>query len=149
MSVPLSTRQAYSEVDEFLSLLGEEQINKVPKQLRELFKEEKDHNYRKGIDIYKPIKDQELMEETLAIIALLNLEFWCEDENEKERLRKVYVQNEKAYEEVFQISFNADKVFNKKVQENVIENKEINEVIPYKESFIKKIMNLLKIFSKK
>ena len=136
MIIADNIRKAYSEVDEFLSLLNEEQINKVPKQLRELFKEEKDHNYRKGIDIDKPIKDQSLMEETLAIIALLNLEFWCEDENEKERLRKIYAKNEKTYEEVFQISFDADKIFNKKVQEKVIENKEINEVIPYKESFI-------------
>ena len=141
MSVSLTTRQAYSEVDEFLSLLGEEQINKVPKQLRELFREEKDHNYTKNINPNTPIKDQNLMEETLAIIALLNLEYWCEDEQEKERLRKIYSNNEKAYNEVFQIAFDPNKIFNKQSETADSYSKEETNVIPYKESFIKKIIN--------
>jgi len=141
MSVSLTTRQAYSEVDEFLSLLGEEQINKVPKQLRELFREEKDHNYTKNINPNTPIKDQNLMEETLAIIALLNLEYWCEDEQEKARLRKIYSNNEKAYNEVFQIAFDPNKIFNKQSETADSYSKEETNVIPYKESFIKKIIN--------
>lgn len=141
MSVSLTTRQAYSEVVEFLSLLGEEQINKIPKQLRELFKEEKDHNYTKNINPNIPIKDQNLMEETLAIIAMLNLEYWCEDEQEKERLREIYSNNEKAYEEVFQIAFDPDKIFNKPSEVSDSYSQEATGVIPYKESFIKKIIN--------
>ena len=42
MSVSIKTRQAYSEIDEFLGLLTEEQRNEIPKKLREFFKEEKD-----------------------------------------------------------------------------------------------------------
>ena len=141
MAMSLSTRQAYSEVTEFLSLLDEEQINKVPKQLRELFEEEKDHSYKKAIDPNKPIKEQNLMEETLAIIALLNLEYWCEDEQEKEKLRKIYSNNEKTYEEVFQIAFDPDKIFNKSPEISDSYNQETSSVIPYKESFVKKIIN--------
>ena len=37
MNVSRKTRQAYSEIDEFLGLLNEEQRNKIPKKLRELF----------------------------------------------------------------------------------------------------------------
>jgi len=144
MSISINTRRAYSEVDEFINLLTSEQINKLPKQLKELFNEEKDHNYMKGINPSIPIKDQALMEETLAIIALLNMEFWCEDENEKERLRKVYANNEKTYEEVFQISFDADKIFNKTVEMNTSERYEVKDVIPYKESFIKRIISKIK-----
>lgn len=144
MAVSLSTRQAYSEVEQFLSLLEEEQINKIPKQLRELFKEEKDYNYKKIIDPNQPIKDQNLKGETLAIIALLNLEYWCEDEQEKERLRKVYSNNEKAYEEVFQIAFDPDKVFNKSTERSDSYSQEKSSVIPYKESFVRKIINKIK-----
>ena len=36
MSISISTRQAYSEVDEFLELLSDEQINKIPQKLREV-----------------------------------------------------------------------------------------------------------------
>ena len=89
MGVSINTRQAYSEVDEFLGLISNEHRNKIPKKLREFFREEKDTNYIKGINPNVPIKNQKLKEETLGIIALLNLQYWCEDENEKKRLKEV------------------------------------------------------------
>ena len=79
MGVSINTRQAYSEVDEFLELISKENRNKIPKKLREFLREEKDINYIKGINLNVPIKNQELKEETLGIIALLNLQYWCED----------------------------------------------------------------------
>lgn len=89
MSVSINTRQAYSEVDEFLNLLSDEQINKIPQKLRDFFKEEKDQNYKKEISLKSPIKNQNLKEETLGIIALLNLQYWCENENlDKDKLIK-------------------------------------------------------------
>ena len=69
MGISINTRQAYSEVDEFLELISDENRNKIPKKLREFFKEEKDINYIKGINPNISIKNQELKEETLAIIA--------------------------------------------------------------------------------
>lgn len=71
MGVSIDTRQAYSEIDEFLSLLTEEQIKKIPLKLREFFKEEKDKEYKKQIDSEIPIKDQNLKGETLAIYKLV------------------------------------------------------------------------------
>ena len=47
MGVSINTRQAYSEVDEFLGLISNEHRNKIPKKLREFFREEKDTNYIK------------------------------------------------------------------------------------------------------
>lgn len=96
MGVSKHTREAYSEIDEFLSLLTEEQIKKIPLKLREFFEEEKDKEYNKKIDSEIPIKDQNLKSETLAIIAMLNLQYWCEDEQEKERLKK-YMHKMKKY----------------------------------------------------
>lgn len=100
MSIMTKTRQAYSEIDEFLGLLSEEQRNEIPKKLRDFFKEEKDQEYFKNIDKDIPIKDQNLKEETLAIIALLNLQYWCKDEEEKKRLQEIYAQNEKEYQDM-------------------------------------------------
>ena len=114
MGVSVRTRQAYSEIDEFLGLLSDEQRNKIPQKLREFFREEKDENYIKGISPTEPIKNQKLKEETLGIIALLNLQYWCEDENEKQRLKEVYAKNEKIYQEMLQVSFNPDDIFKKK-----------------------------------
>ena len=99
MSISISTKQAYSEIDEFLSLLTEEERNKIPERLRDFFKENKDKYYQKNINPNLPIKDQNLLEETLTLIAFLNLKYWCEDEKEKERLTAIYLENDKKYHE--------------------------------------------------
>ena len=62
----------------------------------DFFNQEKDEEYIKRINPDIPIKDQALNEETLAIIAWLNLEYWCQDENEKKRLREIYERNEQS-----------------------------------------------------
>lgn len=139
MGVSINTRQAYSEVDEFLELISNEHRNKIPKKLREFLKEEKDINYIKGINPNVPIKNQELKEETLGIIALLNLQYWCEDENEKRRLKEVYAKNEKIYQEQLQVQFNPNEIFKKK--ETI---KESVSIVEYKESIIKKLISKIK-----
>lgn len=95
MSISIKTRQAYAEIDIFLELLNEEQKNQVPQKLREFFKREKAQEYKKIIYPDIPIKDQNFSKETLGLIALLNLEYWCKDEQEKQRLEKIYEKNEK------------------------------------------------------
>ena len=154
MGVPISIRQAYSEIDEFLSLLQEEQIKKIPLKLREFFKKEKDKEYKKQIDSEIPIKDQNLRSETLAIIAMLNLQYWCEDEQEKERLKKVYEQNEKTYQEASQIMFNPDNIF--KNCQNVSNDfndtdAESTAIIELKEkNFLQKVLNKINnLFNRK
>ena len=143
MVVSINTRKAYSEIDEFLGLLSEEQRNKIPKKLREFFKEEKDQEYKKGINPNIAIKNQDLKEETLGIIALLNLQYWCEDENEKQRLKEVYAKNEKVYQEMLQVAFNPDDVFKKRTSnaEKELEQAENTQIVEYKEPIIKRIFN--------
>lgn len=141
MGVSLNTRQAYSEIDEFLGLLSIEQRNKIPQKLREFFKEEKDTNYKKGINPELPIKNQNLKEETLGIIALLNLQYWCEDENEKQRLKEIYVKNEEKYQQIQRIKYNPDKIFKQRESDIKKEQVEETQMIERKESMIKKILN--------
>lgn len=144
MSIMIKTRQAYSEIDEFLGLLNEEQRNEIPKKLRDFFKEEKDQEYFKNIDKDIPIKDQNLKEETLAIIALLNLQYWCKDEEEKKRLQEIYAQNEKEYQDILYEKYNPNDIFKKK-EETTIENnnkiKEKMQMVEYKDPVFKRIIN--------
>jgi len=147
MGVAITTRQAYSEVNEFLSLLSENLRNEIPKKLREFFKEEKDDNYVKNIDKNIPIKEQNLKEETLAIIAMLNLQYWCKDEEEKERLQRIYNENEKKYQEQIREQYNPDNLFNNKKPAVIQETETINEnvaMVEYKESVFKRFWNKIK-----
>lgn len=148
MSISTKTRQAYSEIDEFIGLLTIEEQNEIPKRLREFFKEQKDSEYVKNINPNIPIKEQNLLEETLALIAMLNLQYWCKDENEKERLKSVYAQNERKYQEELREKYNPDNLFKNK--QRVVEEKiEETAMIEYKEDSLftkikKFIINLFK-----
>ncbi|MCR5146293.1 MAG: hypothetical protein K6B70_02970, partial [Clostridia bacterium] len=140
MEVDIQTRQVYSEIDEFLSLLDEKTRNEIPTKLRELFKREKDENYKKGINTNIPIKEQNLKKETLALIALLNLQYWCKDETEKERLKQVYASNENRYQEELREKYNPDNIFksnNRSTQNDIGEQSK--DLVEYKESKLRKI----------
>ena len=142
MSISIETRQAYSEIDEFLGLLSEEQKNEIPKKLREFFREEKDKDYFKNIDKDIPIKDQNLKEETLAIIALLNLQYWYKDK-EKKRLQEIYAQNEKKYQDMLYEKYNPNDIFKeeKSIVQTNNKTKESMQMIEYKEPLFKKIID--------
>ena len=141
MEISKNIRQTYSEIDEFLKLLTYEQRNKIPQKLRDFFSEEKDSNYIKGIDPKHPIKNQNLKEETLGIIALLNLQYWCEDENEKQKLKEIYSKNEEVYQELLREKFNPDNIFKKKTSSTNIEASKNMQMVVKKESTIKRFFH--------
>lgn len=148
MSIPASTRQAYSEIDTFIELLDEYSKNKIPQKLRKFFKMEKDKEYIKNINPNIPIKEQNLKKETLALIAMINLQYWCEDENEKQRLKAIYAENEIKYQDELREKYNPDKLFKNK-QKEVKEKIEEIAMIEYKEDSLftkikEFILNILK-----
>ena len=106
-----------------------------------------DKNYIPTIDTKIPIKEQRLKRKTIAIIAGLNLQYWCKDEERKKELLEVYSNNEKKYQEELREKYNPDNIFKKRTQENTIEEKNIeNEfaLVEYKESIFKKLINKIK-----
>lgn len=111
MAISINTRNAYAEVDNFIECLDLYHKNKVPDDIREYFKREKSKNYNKMIDINQPIKNQNLMDETLAIIAMLNLKYWCDDEEEKKRLINIYLENERKIHDELKEKYDIERVF--------------------------------------
>lgn len=142
-------KEAYSEIDEFLKLLDEEDRNKVPEYLRMFFKDNKDPEYVKEIKKDIPIKQQNLKEETLALIALLNLKYWCDNEEERQRLIKIYSENEEKYNEILEKDKISDVIF-KTNKEQEINNKKLEnlqnvEISKYrKKSFFEKLIEKIK-----
>ena len=145
----MNTRQAYTEIDNLIELLDEYNRNKIPKKLREFFNKEKDNNYKKIINPNIPIQDQGLKEETLALIAMLNLQYWCEDEEEKKRLKNIYSENERKYQDDLRAKYNPDDLFKRKNNENVSSNQQTS-MIEYKKDtiFVKIKKFILKLVKK-
>ncbi len=142
-----STMEAYAEVDTILNFMDKEYISEIPEKLRNMFREKKAKDYIKNIVPSKPLEEQELKDETLSILAVLNYNYWCKDESEKEKILKLYADNEKKYQEILQQKFNQDEIFKKNKEENKTKDA-VNQVqmIEYKESFIKRLINKIKSF---
>ena len=148
MELSINTRQAYSEVDVFLGLVTEEEKNQIPKKLRNFFREERDINYHKNIDPSILIKEQNLKEETLSIIALLMLQYWYKDEDKKQRLLEILDENERKYQEELREKYNPDDLFNKdnKIKKDSVANQNTS-IIEYKdENSFKKLLNKIMKF---
>ena len=111
----IETRQAYSEVNKFLELIGEKMTNKIPLKLRNFFKHEMDQNYIPTINTNIPIKEQNLKRKTIAIIAGLNLQYWCK-EDRKQELLEIYFNNEKKYQEELREKYNPDDIFKRSIK---------------------------------
>ncbi len=155
------TKQAYAEIDAFIEILPDDIKRKIPKNMKEFFKNQKDKNYKKEIDINIPIEDQNLKEETLALIALLYIKYICEDEEEKRNLKNIYAENERKYREEIRDKYSVEKAMQKRNEvrnnfnnkENTIknQNKSTKEksLTEYKESILKKIINKIKSLFKR
>ena len=84
---------------------------------------------------------------------MLNLNYWCEDEKEKQDLIAIYAENDRKKEELRE-KYNLDNLFKKKETEQKIEEPQKNTaentvLVEYKEEkffkkLIKKIMNFFK-----
>ena len=144
-----STMNVYAEVDAVLDNMQEEYVNEIPVKLRKLFKEKKSDTYVKEISLDLPLDEQGLKDETLAVLAVLNYNYWCKDEDRKRELIELYNRNEKEYQEKLSEKFSADDMFKKRVddtieEENIVYNSQ--NLVEYKESFFSRFMSKIKSF---
>lgn len=132
---------AYAEIDEILNLLEDNYRERVPKKVRDFFKEEKMKDYHPEIDIEKPLIEQNLKRETMVLLAILNLNYWCENEKEKQRFLNELDKNEEEKKELEE-KYNPDNLFKKKQDESTENNLQI---IEYKKpNFIQILLTKIK-----
>lgn len=138
----IKTKEIYSEVYQVLNLLGNEYIDKLPKSLFNMLEEKRDINYEPKYTEDIPLNKQNIKNETLSIIALLHLNYWCENVNEKNELNQMLKNNEDRYQDELRKKYDSDNIFKKRVQENIIK-KEV-ALVEYKEPIFRKLINKIK-----
>ena len=140
--------KAYSEVYSFLNALGEEYINKIPKSVYSIIRDNRDKSYNPTYSKDQNVEKNLFSKEALALIAALNLQYFCTDEIQKKELKSIYLKNDEIEKE----KYNPDNIFknNQIKKEEPIEEKHL-ELVEYKEyNFIQKIINKIKeIFKRK
>ena len=145
----------YAEVCEILSFMEPKYVDKIPKKLLNLFYEESEKDYKISINPNIPLTNQNLQRKTLALLAMLNLHYWCESETEKQELLRLYENNDKKREEELdklREKYDPDDLF-KKEEQVIVENEvkqENTQLIEYEEKNIfKKIINKIMKFFKR
>jgi len=134
---------AYAEVDAILDMLETEAVEKIPVKVREFFKNEKDKNYIPKIsEDFSEIENMELMRETICLLTILDINYWCETEEEKQFVLNKLKENDRIKEEELREKYNPDNIF-----KNKNNTQEIVAMVEYKEpNFIKRILNKILSF---
>ena len=132
-------KKAFSEVDMILDLIDSEMKNKVSANLIKFIKEEKDNNYKPNINPELPLEEQNILPETIDILALLKLNYWCNEEEKKELL-KVLNKNEQQFQKEAKEKYDIDKLFKTNKTKEIINLPEKGE----SENFIKKLIKFIK-----
>ncbi|MBR2240295.1 MAG: hypothetical protein IJ890_02780 [Clostridia bacterium] len=137
--------KAYKEVVEILKYVPKESINKIPQTMLDTFNSKMDNTYKFSIDINKSFEEQELLEETKAILANIFRDYWATP-YQKERIQARERYDWQKIEEEKKNNYNYD-IFKK---DNKIDNKENESVennLPIevkKEHFYNKIIIFFK-----
>ena len=146
--------KAYTEVLEIIKYLPKEEREKIPAEKIKFYEQNCDKEYEFKFDISKPIDEQKTLRETNAIIIILFRDYFATPE-QKEKLEKILIQNEKKHQEELREKYNPDNIFkkseNSKKEAETIETMALVEVKKdnvIKEIF-KKIINFIKGFNKK
>ena len=151
-------RRTLCDIDIILNALPEEDRNKVPMKLRNIISENKLEDYESNIRIDVPLENQEVHPDTQTFLAMLYLNYWCKNEEEKRNLSNLLTENEKKYQKEFNEKYEVFKenditkentqVTDEDVSEESVSKREIeaqeSQMIVYKENIIKRILN--KIF---
>lgn len=145
----IKIQEIYSEVYSVLNMLGESYIKKIPNSLYKMIKDSKSMSYNPQYLANISLDKQQIKKESLSMIALLHLNYWCESDKEKEKLNKIFRDNEEKYQTELREKYNPDNIFqNRNQSKNTHENsnEEIVTMVEYKENIFSKIIKKIKNF---
>ena len=103
--------QACTEILVLLNNMEPEYFKKVPRDTIEFFKNNSDKNYSFIYDVNVPFAEQKVSERTLALLAILNIKYWCESAEEKQQLIAMYNENERKKQDELRKKYNPDNLF--------------------------------------
>ncbi len=137
-------KKAYKEVVEILKFVSKENVDKIPKEMLDMFEEEQDKEYKFKVDTTKSFEEQLLLEETKAIFSNIFRDYWANDYQRKVIIEKENMDRIKWEEEKYDpkdLFKNNQKNFNK---QNNNDKVDVNLTVIKKENSFKKLID--KIF---
>lgn len=148
--------KAYKEIVEILKYVPEESVNKIPKEMRDMFEAEQLKTYNFQIDTEKTFEEQELLEETKAILANIFRDYWATD-YQKARIIEKENQDREEWERQKREKYNPNDIFKNRntttkdndigqdIQEKL--NEEYNKNLPMevqKQNIFQRLLSFIK-----
>ena len=136
---------AYTEVYEILNCLNEEEYSKIPKELVEVFEENRNFDYEYKINDEQDLSKQPMLKETKAILLNIFKDYLATPE-QNQKIKK-WLQIDNAYLEKQKKEKNSSNIFKNKTIEERSNKEELNVLLPTKikkKSIFQKIINRLK-----
>lgn len=147
--------KAYKEIMEILKYVPEESVRKIPQEMRDMFEAEQSKTYNFRIDTGKPFEEQELLEETKAILANIFRDYWATDYQKSKIIEKENRDREE-WEKEKREKYNPKDIFQNrkasntdKIEQNVQKhlNEEYNNSLPIeiqKQNIFQKLLGFIK-----
>lgn len=148
--------KAYKEIVEILKYVPEESVNKIPKEMRDMFEAEQLKTYNFQIDTEKTFEEQDLLEETKAILANIFRDYWATD-YQKARIIEKENQDREEWERQKREKYNPNDIFknrNTTTKDNDISqdiqkqlNEEYNKNLPMevqKQNIFQRLLSFIK-----
>ena len=134
---------SYKEVMTILRFLSIQDLVKIPSEKLEFFDNNMDTSYEYELDYSKPFQAQQMSPVTEAILANLYRDYLASPAQreailEKERQELEQIEQEKREK------FNPDDLFKKKQVEKTEIVEENVALVEYEESFLKRVLNIIK-----
>ena len=138
-------KNAYTEVYTILQELNEEEYNKIPPEVIETREANRDEDYEYEWDDEVELKEQPMLPETKAILFNLFRDYLA---NPEQKTKIIRMQNEARQKNELkkQQMYNTDLFANKPKKNATENNNETIQIVEYKESIFKSILNKIKSF---
>ena len=140
--------KAYTEVLEIMKYMPKEDVNKIPKEMIEMFKNKRDKSYVFNVKKTDDFADLKMLDETEAIFVNIFKDYWATPEQkkkiiEKQNYDKSIIEKEKVEK------YNPNNIFKQPeiLKSNIVdiaENKKETSLVEIKENFFIKFINFIK-----
>lgn len=80
--------KAYKEIIEILKCINKEEVNKIPREMLNMFEINQDKNYAFKFDTKKGFEEQNISKETKAILANIFRDYWATDYQRNKLVKK-------------------------------------------------------------
>ena len=138
-------KNAYTEIHTILQELNEEEYNKIPPEVIKTIEVNRNEDYEYELDDELELKDQPMLPETKAILFNLFRDYLATPEQKAKIIR---MQNEaRQKNELKKQQMHNTDIFANKPKENLAKNSnETMQIVEYKESIFKRVLNKIKSF---